>query len=302
MPPSGFPLGALTSRSSFRQLTDAAGLHISLPSSLVGTKLAASLMAPLIDLHALRVERGTCTLLHDVDWCVSPGEHWVILGPNGCGKTTLLSILAGYSIPTAGDISVLGETFGESDWRELRRHIGVVSSNLRQRIEDPETALEVVASGKYAMLNFWGRLTRADRADAAAQLEQAGCPDLLLRRWGVLSQGERQRVLIARALISKPRLLILDEPCAGLDPVARERFLDFLTTLAAAPDCPALVLVTHHVEEILPLFTHGLLLSRGRRLAAGPLPRVLTSALLSQAFETPLRLSRRQGRHHLTLT
>ncbi len=255
----------------------------------------------LISVQNLRVERGDDTILGGVSWDVNAGEHWVMLGPNGSGKTSLLCALTGYLPPTAGEIAVLGRTYGASDWRDLRRHIGMVSANLRQRIEDTESAREVVASGRHAMLNFWGRLTAADKAEAARLLESVGLAGLARRAWGVLSQGERQRVLIARALAVKPQLLILDEPCAGLDPVARETFLDFVQRLGDQPDCPTLVLVTHHVEEIVPLFTHALLLRQGGVVAQGPVGRALTGARLTESFGHPVRLVRRNGRYSLSV-
>ncbi len=258
--------------------------------------------SPLVAIRGLRVERADNVILENIAWTVRPGEHWVILGANGSGKTSLLMALSGYLMPTAGEMSVLGQTYGESDWRELRRHIGVVSSNLRQRIDDGESAREVVASGKYAMLNFWGTLTRQDQRDGAAWLERVGCAALARRPWAVLSQGERQRVLIARALVARPRLLILDEPCAGLDPSARERFLHFLEALARRPDSPALVLVTHHVEEITPAFTHALLLKQGRVLNQGPRAHALTGRLLGEVFGAAVTLSRHQGRLSARLT
>jgi iron complex transport system ATP-binding protein len=256
---------------------------------------------PLIAVDSLTVHRDSAVILDHLSWSLHPGEHWVLLGANGSGKTSLLMALAGYLTPTEGEITVLGHTFGESDWRELRREIGIVSSNLRQRIEEQESAREVVASGKYAMLNFWGTLTRADQRDGLAWLERVGCAPLARRAWAVLSQGERQRVLIARALIASPRLLILDEPCAGLDPVARERFLAFVESLTQLPDGPALILVTHHVEEITPGFTHALLLRDGRVVASGPRHHTLTSAHLSHVFGEAVTLRSRSGRLHLHL-
>jgi len=256
---------------------------------------------PLVAVDGLTVHRESSVILDRISWAMRPGEHWVLLGANGSGKTSLLMALTGYLMPTAGHITVLGRTFGETDWRELRREIGIVSSNLRQRIEEAESAREVVASGKYAMLNFWGTLTRADIRDGHAWLERVGCAHLARRPWAVLSQGERQRVLIARALVAAPRLLILDEPCAGLDPVARERFLAFIESLTRQPGGAGLVLVTHHVEEITPGFTHALLLRDGRTIAQGPRQLTLTSARLSQVFGEPVALRRRAGRLHLHL-
>lgn len=255
----------------------------------------------ILSLRDLTIQRGDVRILDRVSWSVAPGEHWVILGANGSGKTSLLSALTGYLSPTSGDITVLGQTFGESDWRELRTHVGLVSSSIRQMIPDHEPALTTVISGRYAMIDYWGRVRAEDRTAAQRLLRQVEAKHLAERPWGVLSQGERQRVLIARALMARPPLLILDEPCAGLDPLAREHFLAFLQRLGAQQHAPALIFVTHHVEEIIPLFTHTLLLRAGRLLAAGPNARVLTTKRLAQTFDTPLRLTRRQGRYTLAI-
>lgn len=256
---------------------------------------------PVLDIQSLSIQRDGTVILRDVSWRVMPGEHWVILGPNGCGKTSLLAALTGYFMPTSGDIDLLGERYGESDWRQLRMQVGIVSSSIRQMMADTEPALETVASGKHAMIDFWGKPSPADRRRALELLDQVECLHLEKRPWAVLSQGERQRVLIARALMSRPRLLILDEPCAGLDPVARELFLGFVERLATTPDGPSLVLVTHHVEEIIPCFTHALLLRSGEVVAAGPVGDALRSGPVSMAFGAPVRVVRRRGRMSLVI-
>jgi iron complex transport system ATP-binding protein len=194
---------------------------------------------------------------------------------------------------------VLGQRYGASDWRELRFQIGVVTSSFVAAIPPAEVALDTVVSGKFAQLDLWHAGTRADRVAALKLLRFIGLARLATREWAYLSQGERQRVLIARALMARPRLLILDEPCAGLDPVAREHFLRFVEKLARRRNAPALVLVTHHVEEITPAFTHALLLRGGRVLAAGPRASTLTTATFSAAFGSRLRLSRRGPRLRL---
>jgi iron complex transport system ATP-binding protein len=256
----------------------------------------------ILSIAGLRIERGGTVILRDVNWRVKRGEHWVILGANGSGKTSLLSALTGYFMPTAGEISLLGETYGESDWRELRKKIGLVSSSVRQMMADNEPALETVASGKYAIIDFWGRLTRDEKTQAWKLLRQIECEYLADRPWRVLSQGERQRVLIGRALMAKPRVLILDEPCAGLDPAAREHFLQFLQRLGVRKNSPTLVLVTHHVEEIMPVFSHLLVLKKGAVLAAGTKAAVLNSKNLSIAFGAQMQLQRTGNRYALKVT
>jgi iron complex transport system ATP-binding protein len=245
--------------------------------------------------------RDRTTLLRDVAWRVDHGEHWVILGPNGCGKTSLLKALTGYLTPSAGEIELLGERYGESDWRDLRLQVGIVTSALQASVPLDEPALETVISGKYAQLDLWMKITPPDRRAGLKLLRFTGAGKLAKRLWGQLSQGERQRILIARALMAKPKLLILDEPCAGLDPVAREQFLQFIESLARQPKAPALVLVTHHVEEITPAFTHALLLKSGRVHAAGPRAATLNSRNLSVIFGTSVKLAARHGRLHLCL-
>jgi iron complex transport system ATP-binding protein len=255
---------------------------------------------PVLQLTDLRVFRGRTTLLRDVSWTVEPGQHWVLLGANGSGKTSLLAALTGYLTPSAGRIELLGHRYGHADWPALRRRVGFVSSALRQLFHEDEPAIEIVIGGRYAAIDIRSRPKPADLRLARALLRQIGAAGLALRPWAVLSQGERQRVLIARALMARPDLLILDEPCAGLDPVARERFLGFLARLAASPR-PALVLVTHHVEEIVPGFEHTLVLRAGRVAASGPTRRIVTSRVLSEAFEAPVRIGRRHGRYGLRL-
>jgi iron complex transport system ATP-binding protein len=257
---------------------------------------------PMLEVSGLSIQRGGTRILRKLDWRVEAGQHWVILGANGSGKTSLLSALAGYFMPTAGDISVLGRRFGESDWRELRKHIGLVSSSIRQLMSHDEPALETVVSGRQAMIDFWGRVSRADRARGMRLLRQIECAYLAERPWLFLSQGERQRVLIGRALMASPRLLILDEPCAGLDPAAREHFLQFLQRLGRQKSAPTLVLVTHHVEEIMPVFSHVLILKAGKVLAAGKKNPTLNAASLSAAFNAPIHLKKKSDRYSLTVT
>lgn len=256
---------------------------------------------PVLAVSGLSVVRGSTTLLQDVDWRVRKSQHWVILGLNGSGKTSLLRVLAGYLAPSRGTIQVFGRTYGQTDWRELRERIGIVSSSLQLSIPLAETVLETVISGKFAQLDLWATIKRSDRAAGMKMLSRVGLEPLADREWVHLSQGEKQRALIARALMGKPELLILDEPCSGLDPVAREHFLGFVERLARQPGCPALVLVTHHVEEVTPVFTHALLLRNGRVVAAGARRSTLTGHGLSEAFGVSVKLIRRHGKLHLFL-
>ncbi|KXU35583.1 ABC transporter [Cephaloticoccus primus] len=246
-------------------------------------------MLNVTDLH---IRRGHTVILKQIDWRVNRGENWVILGANGSGKTSLLRALTGYFPPTRGEIELLGGQYGSCDWRALREHIGIVTSSFTSLIAVAEPALDTVISGKFAQLDLWKKVTAAEKAAARKLLDLVDGGYLAEREWQYLSQGERQRVLIARALMARPRLLILDEPCAGLDPVARVEFLKLVDRLARSPRAPALVLVTHHVEEITPAFTHALLLRKGEVVAAGLRAKTLTSQKLSQVFAADVRLSR----------
>ncbi len=278
-----------------------------LRSATTGKKFAFKMPSrpvtpPVLAVEHLSIRRGRTAILRDLNWQVCAGEHWVILGANGSGKTSLLSALTGYFSATEGEISLLGERFGEADWRELRTQIGVVSSSVRLMMAETETALESVVTGKYAMIDYWGKVKPADAREARRSLRSVECAHLADRPWAVLSQGERQRVLIARALMCRPRLLILDEPCAGLDPVAREHFMQFVNRLGKQPNAPTLVLVTHHVEEIVPVFTHVLLLRDGAALAAGRKRDMLTAQHLTATFRTPVRPLRHGNRYLLKVT
>ncbi len=257
--------------------------------------------ATVVEVENLTILRDDAVILDGVNWRVLSGRHWALIGANGSGKTSLLSALTGYLMPTAGEITVLGERYGESDWPELRKRIGLVSSSIRRRIPGWEPALDTVISGSSAMLGLWGRVRRADRAAASDWLERMGCAHLAKRAWQVISQGERQRVLIARALMARPALLILDEPCAGLDPVAREGFLQFLENLARSENAPGMVLVTHHIEEITSAFSEVLVLRQGRVLASGPCSRTLTGPILSAAFDAEMHVRKHRGRFRLEM-
>jgi iron complex transport system ATP-binding protein len=255
----------------------------------------------ILTVSDLTVQRGSAVILNKITWQVMPGEHWAVLGANGSGKTSLLSALTGYLTPTDGEVELLSQRYGRTDWRELRKRVGLVSSAIRQMIPENELALETIISGRYAMIDFWGKITAADRRRGLGILRDIECEGLAQRPWLFLSQGERQRVLIGRALMARPALLILDEPCAGLDPAARERFLQFLENLGRSKKPPTMVLVTHHVEEIMPVFSHILILKQGRVLVRGERKKILTSKILSRAFNTKIRLTRRKNCYRLEL-
>ncbi len=245
---------------------------------------------PLIKIRNLSIWRNGKQIVKNIDWTVQQNEHWTILGSNGCGKTSLLSAITAYLSPSEGTIEFSGQRYGTTDWTAVRNQIGIVSSALSRRIPQSETAIEVVLSGELSQLGFWTRDDQINAPKALACLKKMGASELAERRWEILSQGERQKVFIARALMADPQLLILDEPCAGLDPVARERFLDNLSLLAQTHNSPGLILVTHHVEEILPELSHILILKEGSVLASGEKVKTLTSHNLSKAFGAKVKL------------
>ncbi|MEM9015616.1 MAG: ATP-binding cassette domain-containing protein [Verrucomicrobiota bacterium] len=253
----------------------------------------------------LSVRRNGKEILNDVSWSVESGQHWVVLGGNGSGKTSLLNVLLNYLTPTEGEIHMKGREAAvdsvSQDWDEWRRKIGFVSSSISQLIDPEETALEVVMAGRHAMVNYWPQDDDPKIAKVAEQtLAKVDCLEQRDQVWATLSQGERQRVLIGRALMA-PRLdvLVLDEPCAGLDPVAREHFLSFVDSLTAKGAFRSLILVTHHVEEIVPSITHALVLKEGSVIASGEKRRALNSLSLSRAFGSELKLRSRLGRYRL---
>lgn len=248
----------------------------------------------VIEIQNASWQRKNEHILQNINWTVKHGEHWAIIGANGSGKTALLNIVTGYMWPTTGKVTVLGKQFGHYDIRELRKSIGWVSSALFERFNRfraGEQALNVVLSGKFASIGIYENISKEDRQEAYELLEFFNCADLADKPFNVLSQGEKQRTLLARAWMTKPKLLILDEPCTGLDLLARETVLESVDRLANAPDGPTILYVTHHVEEIIPLFTHALLLKDGQIIASGEKERTLTSDRLSALFDVPLDLT-----------
>ncbi len=250
-------------------------------------------MSTVLRLRGVSVIRDGARLVGDIDWSVEEGERWVVLGPNGAGKTTLLQIAATTLYPSTGTAEVLGEKLGAVDVFELRPRIGLASAALAERLPPHERVEDVVVTASYAVVGRWREAyDELDHARAGELLEALGVASLARRRFGTLSEGERKRVQIARALMTDPELMLLDEPAAGLDLGGREDLVRRLGALAADPGAPALVLVTHHVEEVPHGFTHALLLRCGGVVAAGPIPETLTAANLEQTFGLPLVLQR----------
>ncbi|AZN42407.1 ABC transporter ATP-binding protein [Paenibacillus albus] len=242
----------------------------------------------IIDMKHVSWRREGLTLLNDVNWQVAPGEHWALLGLNGSGKTTLLNIVNGYFWPSEGSVSVLGYRFGEVDLRDLRKSIGWVSTSLQEKLYVSDRTQNIVISGKHATIGIYDLITEEDLAFARSLMEKLGCAHLWDREFRTCSQGEKQKLLIARALMAKPRILILDEPCNGLDLFSRERLLASIKDLAESDDAPTLIYVTHHTEEILPVFTHALLIRSGEVVHSGRTEDVLTTDRLSEFFESPV--------------
>ncbi len=255
----------------------------------------------IIDMQHVTWIRDKRTIVRQIDWQVNPGEHWAIVGLNGSGKTTVLNMISAYIWPTKGSVTVLGHRLGTVDVRELRKQIGWVSSSLQERLYANETAEEIVISGKYATIGLFDQPQPSDVETARSLLEQLGCARLADRTYQTLSQGEKQRVLIARALMASPRLLILDEPTTGLDVFAREQLLASIERIGRQPGGPTLLYVTHHIEEIVPVFSHTLLLRRGEVYAAGATSDVLTSQNLSRFFEVPVDVRWQNNRAWLTI-
>jgi iron complex transport system ATP-binding protein len=251
----------------------------------------------VIELADVTVRRGANTLLDRVDWRVDEDQRWVILGPNGAGKTTLLQVISTNLYPSDGIVAVLGELIGTVDVFELRPRIGLTSAALAERIPRSERVTDVVVTASYAVVGRWREeYDDLDHARAEELLGEMGVLHLGDRTFGTLSEGERKRVQIARALMTDPELLLLDEPAAGLDLGGREDLVSTLSVLAGDPRSPATVLVSHHVEEIPPGFTHVLLLRGGSVVAGGPIAETLTEESLSETFGLPLELESRNGR------
>jgi iron complex transport system ATP-binding protein len=242
-------------------------------------------MIHLSGIHFIRQERH---ILQDVNLHMKQGEHWVLLGRNGSGKTTLLEMMNGYEFPSRGIVEVLGNRYGQCDVREVRKKIGYISQSLFEKLNLSDPVWEVVATGEYAFLRFYQEIPREVKAHALQMLEQVRIPHLADQPLGTLSQGERKKVMLARSLMMKPSILIMDEPAAGLDLYERERLLTDINDLSQQDTM--VVYVTHHIEEIIPLFTHVALIEQGKLIAAGPKAEVLTPENVYRAFGVQITL------------
>jgi iron complex transport system ATP-binding protein len=254
---------------------------------------------PVVSLSDVSLSLDGKTVLSHVDWEVLPGENWVVMGPNGAGKTSLLSIINGYRWPSSGAASVLGRRFGEADLRELRTETGLVSSYLDWMVSRDEKVLDFVVSGRFGSIEVWGKVRSSDTAEATSLLRAMGLLELRGRTVSELSQGERQKVAIARALMARPRLLVLDEPCEGLDIASRESFLEGLAPMLSKRGGPSFIEVTHRTEDVPPGFTHALLLRAGRVVDSGEIATVLTSGKLTRCFGTRVELKSLGGRYYM---
>jgi iron complex transport system ATP-binding protein len=255
-------------------------------------------MTAVLELTEVTVRRGRAVLLDRVSWSIAEDERWVVLGPNGAGKTTLVQVCSAQLHPSGGTAEILGERLGAVDVFELRPRIGYTSAAVAERIPRDERVADVVVSASYGVVGRWREhYDELDHGRANDLLVEVGAGHLADRTFGTLSEGERKRVQIARSLMTDPELLVMDEPAAGLDLGGREDLVSTLSVLANDPMSPAIVLVSHHVEEIPPGFTHALLLRRAQVVAAGPLERVLTAPTLSETFGMPLQVTHADGRY-----
>ncbi|WP_449538706.1 ABC transporter ATP-binding protein [Ferdinandcohnia sp. Marseille-Q9671] len=254
----------------------------------------------VLDLKNVSLQRNEKKILQDINWEIKRGEHWVLYGLNGSGKTELLKLINAYNFPTSGKANVLGFVFGKTYLgEELRKKIGFVSTSLQEKFYPTNNAFEVVLSGAFASIGLYETPTDDMRKRAIELLEQLGCIGYANRDYSTLSQGEKQRILIARALMAQPSILILDEPTNGLDFIAREQLLDSVKKLVNEKDSPTIIYVTHHIEEILPVFNKTLLLKSGEVFALGETSEVITSETLSEYFNLPVHVKWENSRPYL---
>ncbi|WP_203247080.1 ABC transporter ATP-binding protein [Sporosarcina beigongshangi] len=258
-------------------------------------------MESIVSLKNVSLHRGNKEIVRDINWSIRPNEHWGILGLNGSGKTSLLNIVSGYHFPSLGEVTVLGNRFGRTSLPELRKKIGFVSSSLERFAEffNRETVERVVVSGKFASFGIYEQVVQEEWDKADALLESLRLAFLKGKQYHQLSEGEKRRVLIARSLMSDPKMLILDEPCSGLDVLSREQFLGVMEEVVNN-GCH-IIYVTHHIEELVEAMTHVLLLKDGEIVAAGPKQDVLTNDYLSITYQVPVTIRWEDGRPWLAI-
>lgn len=258
-------------------------------------------MEPVVKFSEVSVSRSGKDILDQVSWQVNMGERWVIIGPNGAGKTTLISLIATYLFPSRGKVEILGKVLGRVDTSELKTRIGLTSASLLGLLPEHEKVEDIVLSSAYAIFGRWQEdYDPWDESRVSALLAALGVKELKERTFSTLSEGEKKRVMIARALMPDPEILLLDEPAAGLDLGGREDLLRRISSLSSEPTAPATVIVTHHLEEIPALTTHILVLKDGRVFKSGPIDEVLNSEMLSALYGTSIQLSQRDGRFFAT--
>jgi iron complex transport system ATP-binding protein len=251
---------------------------------------------PVVRLDHISFIKDHRSILHDVSILIKKGQHWAIIGPNGSGKTSLVSMINGYHHPSEGKAEVLGRKFGKTDLRELRLQIGEASSEIKNMLHTEDNVTDIVLSGRFATIGLYEMPSTRDVEKARILLEFFGLSEMARRPFNILSSGEQQKTLLARALMPDPELLVLDEPCAGLDLGAREELLDAVQKMCMASGSPTIILVTHHIEEIVPAVTHVLALRQGRVVAQGAKKDVLTGELLSRTFDLNIEVHYRGGR------
>ncbi|NJD77092.1 MAG: ABC transporter ATP-binding protein [Candidatus Methanoperedens sp.] len=251
---------------------------------------------PVVCLRNISFIRNKKTILDSISLAINSGEHWAVIGPNGSGKTSLISIISGYHWPSQGTAEVLGEKFGSIDLRELRLSIGECSSQIREMIHNWEPVMDIVLSGKFASIGLYEKPSSEDYRRAGELLDFFGLSEIQDKPFSKLSTGEQQKTIIARALMPRPKLLVLDEPCSGLDIGAREELLDTVQEMSQSPGGPTLIYITHHIEEIIPGITHVLALRQGRIMACGLKEDVLTGKVLSEAFDMFIEVHYRDAR------
>ncbi len=284
-------MGSVNEREDFKSTKEASNL-ISSPATAPAAEEDL-----VIDMSGVSVVRDGKTILAPMNWRVELDERWIIIGPNGAGKTTLMRLAAAQMFPTTGTVTLVGETMGTVDLREIRTSIGMSSSAMAHRIPGDEKVADIVISAGYDVMGRWREeYDHQDHERAIDILESVGAYHLADQTWGTLSEGERKRTMIARALMTDPEILLLDEPGAGLDLGGREDLIALLSELASDPDSPAIVMITHHVEEIPPGFTHGLLLDEGEVVAQGMLEDIMTGENLTKTFHQPINLTQMDGR------